>query len=636
MKHIIIGTAGHIDHGKTSLIKALTGRDTDTLKEEKDRGISINLGFTFFDLPSGKRAGIIDVPGHEKFIKNMLAGVSGIDMVLLVIAADEGIMPQTREHFEILQLLNVKKGIIVLTKIDMVEKDWLKMIEEDITKELQDTFLQNAPIHEVSSKTGEGIKELVSEIDSMTDEIQVKDTEGHFRLPVDRVFSISGFGTVVTGTIISGHIKVGDTVQIYPSKVITKIRGIQVHEEALTYAEAGQRCALNLSGVKSSDIKRGDVLSVENIMGSSLIVDVKLYYLKKSDKPLLNRQRVRLYHGTSEIICRVLLLDREELRGGEEAYAQLRLEKPLTSQRNDKFVIRSYSPMDTIGGGSIIEPSGKKAKLNDYKYIDVLRIKEEGSIEDIIENTIERLSYEYLSVFDILKAIGKNEENIQDKLDTLVNEGKIIKIDAYDKIIYVHHKFINYKENEILEILEKFHNDNPLKSGISREEIKNRVFGKNTKQKIYEGILNILEKRKSIVCNRSYISKFDFSIKYDKEQENIKMKIINIYDTSKYMPPKFEDILLDEKNKKDFKMVYDSLVESEILTKVSEDCTILTRYYEDAIKTIKSYIEHNGGISISEAKEILNTNRKYIVSILECFDNCKITKRMEDKRVLYK
>lgn len=636
MKHVIIGTAGHIDHGKTLLIKALTGRDTDTLQEEKDRGISINLGFTFFDLPSGKRAGIIDVPGHEKFIKNMLAGVSGIDMVLLVIAADEGIMPQTREHFEILQLLNVKKGIVVLTKIDMVDKDWLKMIEEDITEELQDTFLQNAPIHEVSSKTGEGIKELVSEIDSMTDEIEVKDTEGHFRLPVDRVFSISGFGTVVTGTIISGHINVGDTAQIYPSKVITKIRGIQVHEETLTYAEAGQRCALNLSGVKSNDIKRGDVLSVENIMEPSFIVDVKLYYLKKSDKPLVNRQRVRLYHGTSEIICRVLLLDREELKGGEEAYAQLRLEKPLTSQRNDKFVIRSYSPMDTIGGGTIIEPSGKKTKLHDSKYIDVLRIKEEGSIEDIIENTIERLSSEYLSVFDILKSIGKNEENIQDKLDTLVNEGKIVKIDAYDKPVYLHYKFINYKEHEILEILEIFHKDNPLKVGISKEEIKNRVFGKNIKQKIYEEILNILENRKSIACNGSYISKFDFSIKYNKEQENIRLKIVSIYDAAKYMPPKFEDIILNEKNKKDFKMVYESLLESGVLTKVSEDCIILTRYYDDAIKTVKDYIEHNGGIAISEAKELLNTNRKYIVAILECFDNCKITKRMEDKRVLYK
>ena len=230
MKHIIIGTAGHIDHGKTTLIKALTGRETDTLKEEKERGISINLGFTFFDLPSGKRAGIIDVPGHEKFIKNALAGVSSIDVVLLVIAADEGMMPQTREHFEILQLLNIKKGIIVLTKADVVDKEWLELMKEEISEHFNGTFLQGAPIHAVSSKTGEGIEELVKDIDRATEEVEAKDTEGHFRLTVYRVFSVSGFGTVVTGTIISGRIAEGEAVQMYPSRVVSKVRGIQVHE----------------------------------------------------------------------------------------------------------------------------------------------------------------------------------------------------------------------------------------------------------------------------------------------------------------------------------------------------------------------------------------------------------------------
>ena len=306
MKHIIIGTAGHIDHGKTTLIKALTGRETDTLKEEKDRGISINLGFTYFDLPSGRRAGIIDVPGHEKFIKNMLAGISSIDVVLLVIAADEGIMPQTREHFEILQLLNVKKGIIVLTKADLVDAEWIEMIKGDMRDEFKGTFLENAPIHAVSSKTKMGFEPLVEEVDKLTEEVDAKDTEGHFRLPVDRVFSVSGFGTVVTGTIISGRIKVGDTVEVYPSKVVTKVRGIQIHDKPEEFGEAGQRCAINLANIKISEISRGDVVSKENIMEPSFSIDCALYYLKSAEKPLVNRQRVRLYHGTDEILCRVV------------------------------------------------------------------------------------------------------------------------------------------------------------------------------------------------------------------------------------------------------------------------------------------------------------------------------------------
>jgi selenocysteine-specific elongation factor len=266
MKHIIIGTAGHIDHGKTSLIRALTGRETDTLKEEQNRGISINLGFTYFDLPSGRRAGIIDVPGHEKFVKNMLAGISSIDVVLLVIAADEGIMPQTKEHFEILQLLNVKKGIVVLTKADLVDSEWIEMIKNDIAEEFKGTFLEKAPIHAVSSKTKFGFEELIKDIDKITEEVEPKDTEGHFRLPVDRAFSVSGFGTVVTGTVISGRINVGDTVEIYPSRTISKVRGVRIHNEACDFGEAGQRCAINLANVKLSEVQRGDVISKEKIM----------------------------------------------------------------------------------------------------------------------------------------------------------------------------------------------------------------------------------------------------------------------------------------------------------------------------------------------------------------------------------
>lgn len=636
MKHVIIGTAGHIDHGKTTLIKALTGRETDTLKEEKERGISINLGFTFFDLPSGKRAGIIDVPGHEKFIKNALAGVSSIDVVLLVIAADEGIMPQTKEHYEILQLLNVKKGIIVLTKIDLVEEEWLSLIKEEIKEYFNGTFLENAPIHEVSSKTGAGIKSLIEDIDIITDEVETKDTEGHFRLTVDRVFSVSGFGTVVTGTIISGRINEGEAVQLYPSKVLTKVRGIQVHENSVKFAEAGQRSAINLSNVKVEEVHRGDILSKEAVMDSSLIVDCSLNYLKSAKGPLVNRQRVRLYHGTSELLCRIILIDREELLPGEKAYVQLRLEEPLTAQRKDSFVIRNYSPMYTIGGGQIIEPAAKKAKRFDVSYIEDLKVKESGSQEDILVKLIEKLSKDYPDEQALIKAMGKNDEKLGERLGSLEKDKVIIKLINLDKPIYIHKSFLKLKTSEIEKLLIGFHNEYPLKVGISKEEIKNKVFGKAIKQKTYDEILQLLCERNVISMHGSLISLIDFEVKYTKEQEKIKGKILKTFAEAKYIPPKYDELVQDEKDKKAFKMVYDSLFEMGSLTKVSEDCVLLTNLYEDGKTLIIKFINEQGNISAAQARDILNTSRKYAVAILENLDNNKLTKRLEDVRILFK
>lgn len=634
MKHVIIGTAGHIDHGKTTLIKALTGRETDTLTEEKERGISINLGFTFFDLPSGKRAGIIDVPGHEKFIKNMLAGVSSIDAVLLVIAADEGVMPQTKEHFEILQLLNVKNGIIVLTKVDLVDDEWISMVKDDIRKEFKGTFLEGAPIHTVSSKTGEGIKELVSDIDKITDKLEEKDTHGHFRLPVDRVFSITGFGTIATGTVISGRIREGDTIEIYPSKIVAKVRGIQVHDESVKIAEAGQRCALNISNVKVKDVKRGDVISVENLMEPSMIVDCNLYYLKSADKPLENRQRVRLYHGTSEIICRVVILDREQLNPGESAYVQLRLEKPLTAQRNDRYVIRTYSPMHTIGGGSIIDPNAKKARRFHEDYIEQLKIKESGRTENILEDTVRNLSSKYPNFVDILKAFGKNEQNIEAELNKLVDEGKVIRLGDGDKAIYIDTNFLNEKVSKLNELVNKFHEDNPLKSGFPKEEIKSKVFGNNIKQKIYDELINFLVKNKDIKVQGNFVSRLDFKVCYTDKQEEIKQKIIDEFKKSNFSTPRFSEIREKMEKTGELKMVFDSLIENGTIVKVSEECFFLKDDYNKAIRIAYELIQSKGALTLAEFRDELKTSRKYAVALLENFDGIKLTKRIGDKRVL--
>jgi len=635
MKHIVIGTAGHIDHGKTTLVKALTGRETDTLREEKERGISINLGFTFFDLPSGRRAGIIDVPGHEKFVKNMLAGVSGVDIVLLVIAADEGVMPQTREHFEILQLLNVKKGIIVLTKSDLVEEEWLDLVREEVREEFKGTFLEKAPIHAVSSKTMMGMDDLIEDIDILTGEVESKDVGGHFRLPVDRVFSISGFGTVVTGTVISGMVEEGQWIEVYPSRVKAKVRGIQVHDNAVKTAEAGQRCAMNISNLKTSEVKRGDVISVEGIMEPSLMIDCSLYYLKSAPKPLENRQRVRLYHGTSEILCRVVILDKEEVKPGEEAYVQLRLEKPLTAQRNDRYVIRNYSPMFTIGGGAIIEPLAHKCKRFDAKYIEELKIKESGSAYSIVENTVKNLSGEYPKLPDILKAMGKNEEDLEGKIDFLVEEGNIIKLVNSDKPVYIHMEFINKKLEVVIENLEKYHKENPLRWGISKEEIKNKVFGKGLKQKIYDELLMLLENKHRINIHGKFISLYGFEIKYDQEQEIIKEKILKEFSLNEFSPPKYSDLEAKEKDLKNLKMVFESLLDEGVIIRVSEDCFFTKIAYDKCRDMLVKYINEHGSITVAQLRDLLDTSRKYAMSLIEHFDAIKLTKRIGDKRVLF-
>lgn len=638
MKNIIIGTAGHIDHGKTSLIKALTGRETDTLSEEKKRGISINLGFTFFDLPSKRRAGIVDVPGHEKFIKNMLAGISGIDVVLMVIAADEGIMPQTKEHIEILQLLNVKKGIIVLTKTDIVEDEWTDVIEEDVKAQLKDTFLKDAPIHRVSSKTHLGLKELISDIDEMAGTIDSKEQFGNFRLPVDRAFTISGFGTVVTGTIISGNVSIGEEIEIYPSKLMAKVRNIQVHGEDKETAYTGQRCAINLANIKLSEIHRGNVIAKKDIMEPSLIVDCKLYYIKAMEKNLVNRQRVRLYHGTEEILCRVVLLDREELKPGEECFVQLRLEKPLTSERNDRFVIRSYSPMLTIGGGSIINPVARKVARFNNDYLEQLRIKEGGKTEGIVEAILLNISDKYPNISVIQKEIGKGEENIEDILDYLVNEGTAIKIEAADDIIYIHSKFLEKKISEILYMLEEYHVENPLKVGISKEEFKNKLFNKKLKQKVYIEILNVLKEQGVIGFTNDFVFKQGFEINLNREQQRMKNKILKSFKDGEFNPPKYDELSSTENDKKTFRMVYDMLVADVSfgsLVKLNEDCILYDEYYNKALEKIVIYIKEHGSISTPVARKVLNSNRKNTVAILEYMDMSKITKRIENDRILY-
>ena len=635
MKNIIIGTAGHIDHGKTTLIKALTGRDTDRLKEEKKRGISIDLGFTYFDLPSGRRAGIIDVPGHEKFIKNMLAGVMGIDIVTLVIAADEGIMPQTKEHLAILGLLGIKKGIVVITKTDLVDDEWLEFVKEDIEEYLKGTFLETSPMISVSSTEKLGIVEVAKIIDKLTEELEEQEDTKTPRLSVDRVFTITGFGTVVTGTLLSGVFKIGDEVQVFPGNKVSRIRTIQVHGDDTDIAYSGQRVAINLVGLKKEDIKRGDVIAPKESMQSTMMLDIKLNLLEDSQRIIENRTRLRLYIGTNEVLCRVVLLDKEQLTPGESCFAQLRLENEVVAKRGDRFIIRFYSPMITIGGGEIIEANPPKRKRFDSKVIEELQIKEAGEPINIIEKIIKDKSKNMISIKELSVIMVIPTKDIKEIVKKLKNLDKIIVFSLSDDDYLIHKEYYKEVTAKIIEEITWFHKKNTLKLGMFKEEIRSKYLS-SVKPRLGDCFIDKMIEDDILKQNNEYISMSNFEIKYNSKQELIKREIEKKYLDSGFVLIKL-DVLLDkiDYNREDVIEVVEALFESEILIKLKEDVILHHEIYDQSIRKTRKYIEDNGSIDVSNLRDKLNTNRKCAIALLEDFDSKKITKRVENKRILY-
>jgi len=634
MKHLIVGTAGHIDHGKTTLIKALTGRNTDRLKEEQERGISIELGFTYFDLPNGQRTGIIDVPGHEKFIRNMLAGVSGIDIVLLVVAADEGIMPQTVEHLAILDLVGVKNGFIVLTKSDMVEKEWLEMVEEEVREAVKGTFLENSPIIPVSSITRSGIDEVINLIQEISLKLDDKNINDMPRLPIDRVFSISGFGTVVTGTLLAGKLHIGDEIEVFPKGVKARIRSLQVHDQDSKEAYGGQRVAINLAGIKKSDIRRGNVVAPVNSMKETMMIDAKVRILKTLSKPIENRTRLKLYLGTDEVLCRIILLDRDTLNPGEEAYVQLRLEEKTIAKMNDRFILRFYSPMFTIGGGEVLDTNPTKRKRFDEDGLEDLVIKDEGDLSDVIEHSILDKGDRFLSIKELSMDISMHEEILLETVNDLISKEKV-KIFKLSKDSYpVHIKKIKDLSKKIIEDLQNFHQKYPLRTGLPKEEIRSKYFNM-AKPKLAEELISYLVTNEDIKQKKDLLYLPDFKIQYTDEQEKIKVLIINLFRESNFNPPKREDLsnLLMGKNI-EIEEVILHLVMNGLLIKIGEDLYLLDESVSQAKDLLIEYIKNNNSISIGEYRDLLNANRKLSIALLEYFDGLKITKRDGEKRTL--
>lgn len=635
MNNVIIGTAGHVDHGKTCLIRALTGAETDRLKEEKKRGITIELGFAEMPNPTGRQIGIIDVPGHERFVRNMLAGIGGIDLVLLVVAADEGVMPQTVEHFEILKIMGIEKGIVVVTKTDLVDDEWLELVMEDIKDAINGTFLQQAPIVAVSSHTGENIEKLKELILKNIEDVEERRKDPTLlRIPIDRVFTMEGFGTVITGTLLEGSVKVGDEVQIYPGDKVTKVRNLQVHGAMVEQAFAGQRTAVNLINVKKSEIRRGDVIASKDSLIRTMMIDVKIQMFDDSQRTLLNGSRLHLYYGSAETLCKAILLDREVLNSGESGYAQLRMDEEIAVRKDDRFVIRFYSPVETIGGGIILDASPVKHKRFREEIINTLVIKESGEKDVIAAQALFEISKFLPTIKDISLKLGWSEKESLMKIEALAAEGTAI--DLFDGT-YIHKNYMEHVKRQAIDILSEYHDKNPISPGMQKGEFRKRLADKlyHDEVKKLDGPLNYLSKTGIILDSGIVLALPDHKVVYGPEHIAISERLEQRYLKAGFEIPEIEEAIDGEKNKELARQIVESMAEKGTLKRLTYQYFMHIKHWDEAYQRFKDHIDRHKQITLAEYRDLLATSRKYAVIILEYLDQQKITTLVDDVRVPY-
>jgi selenocysteine-specific elongation factor len=634
VREIILGTAGHVDHGKTSLIQALTGIDTDRLKEEKERGITIELGFAYLDLPCGHRLGIVDVPGHEKFVKNMVAGAAGMDLVAFIIAADEGIMPQTREHFAICRLLGIERGLIIITKKDMVEPDWLELVTDDVRTFFADSFLEDAPMVSVSSTTGEGIEEVKNVLDQMVAVSDFSDPFGPFRMPVDRVFSMKGFGTVITGTAISGRIKTGEDLMFFPSRKSGKIRGIQVHNNDTQEAEAGHRTAINLQGLEKETINRGEMAAAVDCLQPSYLLDAHFLYLNSNKKPYKNRSRVRIHIGTAEIMGRLVLLEDEELPPGSEANVQILLEEQAGCWPGDKYVVRSYSPIYTIGGGVIFNGSPRKRKRFREENKHVFQTYRENVPENLAQLHIKESGYNGLTLDRLAVKVGIFGNRIKKIVQLPLSSRKIILIEQ-DKQRMVAETVYKKLSEKLCSVLTTYHKNNPLKAGLSKEELRSRLY-RGLDQRLFQFLLNDLQKKGTIVQDQALIRMTDHQVSLKDEEKTFRKELELFFKQAGLAPPTIKEVKA-KFSKYPNHLLKEVLVimerESE-LVKVTEDLYFHKPALEKIKETLISLLAKKGEIDTPAFKDLTGLSRKFSIPLLEYFDKIKVTMRVGDKRIL--
>ena len=617
MRDIIVGMAGHIDHGKTTVVKYLTGVDTDTLPEEKTRGMTIDLGFTQIKFEDNSRVGLIDVPGHEKFIKNMSAGASGVDYLILVVACDDGIMPQTIEHFQIVKLFGVTRGMILLTKRDLVDEKRYEEVKKECQEYFKESFLEKAPILEVSSKEIESYKRVKALLYRELKELKVEDEKKYFRMDIDRVFSLKGFGCIVTGTVKNGEVKVGDNLTIYPKRREVKVKSIESHGEKKESLGSGNRCAINLSGVESSELERGDIIARNLLVGDR--VDCKLSLLESVPK-LKNNQRIRLNIGTTEVIGRVKIYEKNYILGGEEAVVQLQLENTIGGILGERGIVRNYSPITTIGGVELLFFPKSDFNRRYLQHIDFLNTLSKNS------DRVEELFKKDMSLDEISALIGKNIE-----LESYISSGKIYLLDK--KIIQ--HEILDEKLKLIENYLIEFHQKNSLKKGITKSTLRSLLF-KELSQKEFNILLDLDKVKESIKVVDDYISLKDFKIRLTREEKDMKEEIFSYYKNQKFEVNSYSYYFNQSKNKYLFEKVHAYMVEEGFIQYLEDEYFILSGFLKESIKLINEYFQKNITLEIKDTRALLNNSRDSAILILRKLDTLKITKNIDGVRVLIK
>ena len=622
MKQTVIGLSGHIDHGKTALVKALTGVNTDSLTEEQKRGMTIDIGFAFLD----ENITLIDVPGHEKFVKNMMAGVSAVDVALLVVAADDGVMPQTREHFEILNLLDIPLGIVAINKIDLADKDWLELVELDIGELLQGSFMEDAPILKVSAETGDGVDQLKTTLLDLCKKVPDKQDRGIFRLHVDRVFSMKGYGTVVTGTVNSGSLKIGDTVELLPGSVKSKVRGLQSHGEEVQQVETGDRAAINLQGVEIKQIERGSQIAEIGYLQSLNQMGVTLLLLGSAQKPITQNQRIRIHLGTQEVMARVALTDGKTLQPGDDCPALLRLEQPMVAARGDKFIIRSFSPIITIGGGEVMEVLiEEKWKIVKEKLQNLYESPKSDQLIHLVQEegakpiTPEKLQYR----------IGISKEQI----NAIVEEKEELfwLTHKQGKWLLTQNQW-NELKNSIHNFLKKYHAKNPLNAGAQKEEIRQHL---NCENSILEALLQSMLDEKSISQKGELFLNPNFSITLSSEDDSLQNSILNQLDQEGFTSSTLAQLSLKTGNSKEKLMQVLNVAEQQgKLLRIDGKLMFTQKNFIILREKVNQFFSNHPEMSVSEFKELAHTSRKYAVPLLEYFDKKKITYREGNIRKL--
>ncbi|MBN1566982.1 MAG: selenocysteine-specific translation elongation factor [Acidobacteria bacterium] len=631
MRHVIVGTAGHIDHGKSALVRALTGIDPDRLKEEQLRGITIDLGFAHLDL-GDVQIGFVDVPGHEKFVKNMLAGVGGIDFVLLVIAADESIMPQTREHFDICRLLGVSAGIVAINKIDMVDPEMIELVQDEVAETIQGSFLEAAEIIPVSAKTNEGIDRLKKAIHDLAVSIRPRPTNRLLRLPIDRAFSIRGFGTVVTGTLTSGEIQKEQEIELIPGGLKTRIRGIQVHGVMTGRAVAGQRTAVNLQGVDLTQVERGMVITVPQVFRPTQILDVKLLLLP-SAKPLKNLVKVRFHQGTLEVLARVALIGQDTVAPGESTYAQLRLDTPVFCLHGDTFIIRQFSPTITIGGGTVLHPNPAKHKSTDKQALSALKSLDQGEIRDKIPVLLAADVKRAIDLAELNSLLGLPETDLTGICSELAQSGKLVMLPAPSPILVLP-QIVELLKKDTLAHVSSFHKENPLQKGISREELRKRLYD-DLPLEVFRYCLDDLVEKEKIAFLEDAVSLHGREVQLSAEGLKLREMIEDFYQKAGYQSPPLTDLQSSGSvNPEELRRIFFWMLKEKILVKLSDDLIYHRSTLESIKKQIKAKFAPGTKFGIADFKELFDITRKHAIPLLEYLDRERFTRRVGNDRII--